>query len=130
VHRSRVSIAHAPSDLSRALQAGLDRLVEFFLDAACCAQELVDTQFALAQEIAGRTRTRSDRCQQVRARRAFLLLLRKCIRNPFYEGEFGLEAATGDHPSDLPGIEKTANFSSIWPAVPAPVGSLGGGANG
>jgi hypothetical protein len=49
------------------------------------------------------------------------LLLRELIRNPFDESEFGLEAATGHHLSDLPGIEKTANFSSVWPAVQSPL---------
>ncbi|MEI9948173.1 MAG: hypothetical protein WDO74_04150 [Pseudomonadota bacterium] len=36
--------------------------------------------------------------------------MRELIRNPFHESEFGLEAGTGHHPSDLPGIEENGQL--------------------
>jgi len=117
VHGRSIALAHASGDLASALQRGLDRVLELFLERATEAQELIDPELALAQEITRRPRTRGERGEQMRTRRAFLLLLRELVRDPFHEREFGFEAGTGHHLCDLPAIVKTANFSRIWPAA-------------
>jgi len=112
-----VAITHAPRDFAGSLQAGLERVLELLLDTASRAKQLFDSKLALAEQIRGRARTSRDCRQQMRARRALLLLLRELISDPFDESEFGFEAGTGHHRTDLPGAEKMANFSSIWPTV-------------
>src|SRR5882762_567645 len=119
MHGGSVTVAHAACNFARALQARLDRILQRFVDAARGAQQFFDAELALAEQIACRTRARGDRRQQVRTRVAVLLLLRELIGNPFNESVLRLEAGTGHHLCDLPGIEKTAKFSSLWPAVQA-----------